>query len=80
MSAVVFRTQAVVDRFKIQLFGAQQRVHATLFGTHCFEASLQRVGGVGARGASARGGLMPPRGLTEGRAQDSHFEVSPRQQ
>ena len=55
LSTVVFRTHAVVDRLQIQLFIAQKRVHATLFDTHCFEASLQRVGEVGARGASALG-------------------------
>ena len=55
LSAVVFREHAIVDRLKIQLFCAQQRVHEMLFGTHCFEACLQRVGGVGALGASTGG-------------------------
>ena len=52
---VLFRTHAVVDRLKILLLLAQQRVYTTFFSTHCFEARLKRVGGIGARGASARG-------------------------
>lgn len=48
LSAVIFRTPAVVDRFKILLLGGQKLVHATLFSTHCFEARLKRVRGVGA--------------------------------
>ena len=54
LRAVIFGIYAAVDRLKIQLLGAQKRVHATLFSNHCFEAHLKRVGGVGARGASAR--------------------------
>ena len=55
LSAVFFRTHAVVDRLKIMLLGAQQRVHAMFLSTHCFEACLKRVGGIGARRPFARG-------------------------
>ena len=54
-SAVFFCTHAVVDRLKILLLSAKQRVHPTFFSTHFFKAQLKTVGGICARGAFARG-------------------------